>query len=64
MRLNAQDRRPRTRRLILLGTLVEHEVGDDEASRARLMARLDAFLTRRRGTRAIPTWTGRRQSTS
>ena len=39
VRLNAQDRRQRTRRLILLGTLVEHEVGDDEASRARLMAR-------------------------
>ena len=47
-RLSAQDRRQRTRRLILIGTLVEHELAENPNRRARLNSRLDAFLTRDR----------------
>ena len=47
-RVSAQDRRQRTRRLILIGTLVEHETAKSPKRRYRLNARLDAFLTRNR----------------
>ena len=47
-RVSAQDRRQRTRRLILIGTLVEHETAKNPKRRYRLNARLDAFLTRNR----------------
>ncbi len=47
-RLSAQERRQRTRRLILIGTLVEHEITENPSRRSRLNARLDAFLTRDR----------------
>ena len=47
-RVSAQERRQRTRRLILIGTLVEHELAENPKSRARFNSRLDAFLTRDR----------------
>jgi len=47
-RISAQDRRQRTRRLILIGTLVEHELSEHPNRRARFNSRLDAFLTRDR----------------
>ena len=47
-RLSHQDRRQRTRRLILLGTLIEHEIAQQPAERTRVMARLETFLTRDR----------------
>lgn len=47
-RISAQERRQRTRRLILIGTLVEHELAENQNRRARFNSRLDAFLTRDR----------------
>lgn len=47
-RISAQERRQRTRRLILIGTLVEHELAENPNRRARFNSRLDAFLTRDR----------------
>ncbi len=47
-RLSVQERRQRTRRLILIGTLVEHELAENPKRRARFNSRLDAFLTRDR----------------
>ncbi len=47
-RLSVQERRQRTRRLILIGTLVEHELVENPKRRARFNSRLDAFLTRDR----------------
>jgi hypothetical protein len=47
-RISSQERRQRTRRLILIGTLVEHELAENPKRRARFNSRLDAFLTRDR----------------
>ena len=47
-RLNAHERRRRTRRLILIGTLVEHQVSRSEEAQSRLRLDLDAFLKRDR----------------
>ena len=47
-RLNAHERRRRTRRLILMGTLVEHQVSHSEDAQSRLRHDLDAFLKRGR----------------
>ena len=47
-RLNAHERRRRTRRLILIGTLVEHQVSHSEEAQSRLRSDLDAFLKRDR----------------
>ena len=47
-RLNAHERRRRTRRLILIGTLVEHQVSHSEEAQSRLRLDLDAFLKRDR----------------
>lgn len=47
-RISSQERRQRTRRLILIGTLVEHELAENPKRRARFNSRLDAFLTRNR----------------
>ena len=47
-RLTTHERRRRTRRLILIGTLVEHQVSDSEGAQSRLRDDLDAFLKRDR----------------
>ena len=47
-RLNAHERRRRTRRLILIGTLVEHQISQSEEAQSRLRSDLDAFLKRDR----------------
>ena len=47
-RLNAHERRRRTRRLILMGTLLEHQVSQSEEALAGLLRDLDDFLKRDR----------------
>ena len=47
-RLNAHERRRRTRRLILMGTLLEHQVSQSEETLSRLLRDLDGFLKRDR----------------
>ena len=48
VRINAKERKRRTRRLILLGSYLEHLTGDDPARRDRLRKDLDGFLERDR----------------
>ena len=45
-RLSTAERKRRTRRLILLGSYLEHLTGDDPAQRDRLRKGLDGFLER------------------
>ena len=45
-RLNARERKLRTRKLILIGSYMEHTTKDDQAKKDRLMKGLDAFLTK------------------
>ena len=45
-RVSAADRKRRTRRLILIGSYVEHTTQADPAAHTRLMTGLDAFLER------------------
>jgi len=47
-RLNAHERRRRTRRLILMGTLLEHQVSQSEEALSELLRDLDDFLKRDR----------------
>ena len=47
-RVSAADRKRRTRRLILLGSYLEHVTGNDPDKRDRLMKGLDGFLERDR----------------
>ena len=47
-RLNTHERRRRTRRLILMGTLLEHQVSHSEEAQSRLRHDLDVFLKRDR----------------
>ena len=47
-RLSSAERKQRTRRLILLGSYLEHVTGDDPAKRDSLMQGLDVFLERDR----------------
>ena len=47
-RLSSAERKQRTRRLILLGSYLEHVTGDDPGQRERLMKGLDVFLERDR----------------
>ena len=47
-RISAAERKRRTRRLILMGSYLEHVTGDDPDKRDRLMKRLDVFLERER----------------
>ena len=47
-RISAAQRKRRTRRLILLGSYLEHVTGDDPGQRDRLIKGLDVFLERRR----------------
>ena len=47
-RLNAHERRRRTRRLILMGTLLEHQVSQSEEALSGLLRDLDDFLKRDR----------------
>ena len=47
-RITAAERKRRTRRLILLGSYLEHVTGDDPGKRDRLMKGLDGFLERDR----------------
>ena len=47
-RVSAADRKRRTRRLILLGSYLEHVTGDDPGQRDSLMKGLDGFLERDR----------------
>ena len=44
----AKERKLRTRRLILIGSYMEHLTGQDTAAKARLFQGLDKFLTRAR----------------
>ena len=47
-RITAAERKRRTRRLILLGSYLEHVSGDDPGQRDRLIKGLDVFLERGR----------------
>jgi len=47
-RLNAHERRRRTRRLILMGTLLEHQISQSEEARSGLLRDLNDFLKRDR----------------
>ena len=47
-RITATDRKRRTRRLILMGSYLEHVTGDDPGKRDSLMKGLDVFLERDR----------------
>ena len=47
-RVSAADRKRRTRRLILLGSYLEHVTGEDAAKRDSLLQGLDVFLERDR----------------
>ena len=47
-RVSAADRWRRTRRLILMGSYLEHVTQDDPERKARLMKELDGFLERDR----------------
>ena len=47
-RITAAERKRRTRRLILLGSYLEHVTGDDPGQRDRLIKGLDVFLERDR----------------
>ena len=47
-RVSADDRKRRTRRLILIGSYMEHVTGDDPDKRDRLIKGLDVFLERDR----------------
>ncbi len=47
-RITAVERKRRTRRLILMGSYLEHVTGDDPGKRDRLMKGLDGFLERDR----------------
>ena len=48
VRINTKERKRRTRRLILLGSYLEHVTGNDPDKRDRLMKGLDVFLERDR----------------
>ena len=45
-RVSAAERKRRTRRLILMGSYMEHVTGNDPEKRDRLMKGLDVFLER------------------
>ena len=45
-RVSSAERKRRTRRLILMGSYLEHVTGDDPAQRDRLRKDLDGFLER------------------
>ena len=47
-RISAAQRKRRTRRLILMGSYLEHVTGDDPDKRDRLIKGLDVFLERDR----------------
>ena len=47
-RITTAQRKRRTRRLILMGSYLEHVTGDDPDKRDRLMKGLDVFLERER----------------
>ena len=47
-RITAAERKRRTRRLILMGSYLEHVTGDDPDKRDRLIKGLDVFLERDR----------------
>ena len=47
-RVSTADRKRRTRRLILMGSYLEHVTGDDPGKRDSLMKGLDVFLERDR----------------
>ena len=47
-RITSRERKLRTRRLILMGSYLEHVTQDDPERKARLMKELDGFLERDR----------------
>ena len=47
-RISVRERKRRTRRLILMGSYLEHVTQDDPERKARLMKELDGFLERDR----------------
>ena len=46
VRVSAADRKRRTRRLILIGSYIEHTTENDQAKRDKLIKGLDGFLER------------------
>ena len=48
VRVSTSDRKRRTRRLILIGSYMEHVIQSDPDRKARLMKGLDSFLERER----------------
>ena len=48
VRVSTSDRKRRTRRLILIGSYMEHVIQSDPDRKARLMKGLDSFLERDR----------------
>ena len=52
-RISARERKLRTRRLILIGSYMEHVTQTDPDRKARLMKGLDGFLERGPGPRAV-----------
>ena len=53
-RISAAQRKRHTRRLILLGSYLEHVTGDDPGKRDSLMKGLDVFLERDRELFDLP----------
>ena len=47
-RISVRERKRRTRRLILMGSCIEHVIATDEAAKGRFMQTLDGFLERDR----------------
>ena len=47
-RISTRERKARTRRLILLGSYMDHVSDQDHAAKAQLLKNLDAFLERDR----------------
>ena len=58
--ISAAERKRRTRRLILMGSYMEHVTANDEAAKDHLMKGLDSFLQRDRDRKLfdLPTPTG------
>ena len=44
----ARERKLRTRRLILMGSYMEHAISRDDSAKQRLLRKLDGFLSRNR----------------
>ena len=63
-RITARERKLRTRRLILMGSYLEHVTQDDPERKARLMKELDGFLERGSGPGTLRSTTPSQSGTS